>query len=171
MNAYPDLRGLTVAFTGHRPPKLGGYGEQTDAQLIALADMILRETQPSCVIQGMALGWDQAVAYAAIRRHMRVIAALPFAGQAVMWPEAAKARYERILERCSEVIIVSPGVYSAAKMQIRNQWMVDRGDYLIALHDGSSGGTGNCVEYAHKVHLPVLNVWREWQAIIAGRAV
>jgi uncharacterized phage-like protein YoqJ len=88
-----------------------------------------------------------------------------------MWPEAAKARYERILERCSEVIIVSPGVYTSAKMQIRNQWMVDRGDYLIALHDGSSGGTGNCVEYAHKVHLPVLNVWREWQAIIAGRAV
>lgn len=171
MKTYPDLRGLTIAVTGHRPPKLGGYGEQTDSQLIALADLILRETQPSTVIQGMALGWDQAVAFAAIRRHMKVVAAIPFKGQEAMWPEAAKARYQRILDRCSEVHVISPGTYTSAKMQIRNQWMVDSSDYLIALWNGSGGGTGNCVQYTEQRKVPILNVWREWEAMIAGRSV
>lgn len=169
MSTYPDLQGLTAAFTGHRPPKLGGYGDKTDEQLIALASFILRETKPDKVIVGMALGWDMNVAYTAIRNHIPVIAAIPFLGQEKLWPQVSQERYKRILERCADVVIVSRGDYAAVKMQIRNEWMVDNADHLIALWNGTHGGTGNCVQYALKHRVPTLHVWKEWQSIISGK--
>jgi uncharacterized phage-like protein YoqJ len=33
-------------------------------------------------------------------------------------------------------------------LQKRNEWMVDHCDLLIAVWDGSEGGTANCVRYA-----------------------
>ena len=46
---------------------------------------------------------------------------------------------------------ISEGIYHIAKMQKRNEYMVDKADIVIAVWDGSSGGTGNCVKYAQKV--------------------
>ena len=37
-------------------------------------------------------------------------------------------------------------------MQLRNQYMVDQADYIVAAWDGTKGGTGNCVDYAVKQH-------------------
>lgn len=34
--------------------------------------------------------------------------------------------------------------------------MVDRCDRLIAVWDGSNGGTGNCVKYAKEVGKPIV---------------
>lgn len=39
--------------------------------------------------------------------------------------------------------------------QQRNQWMVDRADAVLAVWDGSPGGTANCVNYARKVGKPI----------------
>jgi uncharacterized phage-like protein YoqJ len=166
---YPNLQGLTAAFTGHRPPKLGGYSEKVDEQLIALASFILRETKPARVIVGMALGWDINVAYAAIKLHIPVIAAVPFKDQDRVWPEDSRTRYHMILQRCEEVHIVSPGSYASVKMQIRNEWMVDRCDYLISLWNGTHGGTGNCVQYAMQRGTPVLQLWKEFQQVQQGK--
>ena len=40
---------------------------------------------------------------------------------------------------------------AALRMQARNQWMVDHCQLLIAVFDGSPGGTKNCVDYALRV--------------------
>lgn len=165
---YPNLEGLTASFTGHRPDKLGGYSEHVDMQLIALATKVLYLTKPAKVISGMALGWDMAVAYAAIVNKIPVVAAVPFKGQESMWPGYSQTRYHNILARCSEVVIVCKGEYSPAKMQIRNEWMVNHGDHLIGLWDGSRGGTYNCVSYAQGRKVPFLNVWAEWQQLLSN---
>lgn len=47
-------------------------------------------------------------------------------------------------------------------MQIRNEWIVDRADRIIALWDGSFGGTHNCITYANKRKVPVDNLWDAW---------
>jgi uncharacterized phage-like protein YoqJ len=166
---YPSLNGLTVAVTGHRPVKLGGYSEATDLQLIALARFILTETKPAKVISGMALGWDINVAYTAITMKIPVVAAIPFKGQELMWPKASQERYHAILRRCAEVHIISPGDYASVKMQLRNEWMVKRCDWLIALWNGTHGGTGNCVNYALHRKCPILHVWPEWQKVLEGK--
>jgi len=153
------LRGQTVAFTGHRPAKLGGYGTDAQERLIGLATYFLSVTRPLKVISGMALGWDQAVAEASIMLHIPVIAAIPFKGQESKWPRDSRYWYNELLTHCAHIEIVSPGGYSPAKMQVRNEWMVDRGDVLTALWDGSDGGTANCYHYAERQDKKIINLW------------
>lgn len=141
---------VIVAATGHRlGPKLGGYDLKTRRALGALAVDHLASLQPDSVISGMAIGWDQAVAAAAIRLNIPLVAAVPFDGQESMWPQEVRDRYIRLLKSASRVVIVSdrgaPNFNVVRAMQHRNEWMVDRADEMAALWDGSFGGTFNCI--------------------------
>ena len=42
-------------------------------------------------------------------------------------------------------------------MQRRNEFMVDNADMVLAYHDGSEGGTKNCVDYAKSQGTVVVN--------------
>lgn len=150
---------LIAAGTGHRPDKLGGYGAAADRRLTLFARSVLGVVRPSGVISGMALGWDMALAEAALDLGIPLLAALPFRGQEARWPEASQARYRGLLARTFRVEVVCEDGYSAWKMQARNEWMVDRCHVLLALWDGSSGGTANCVRYARRVERPRLDLW------------
>ena len=43
-------------------------------------------------------------------------------------------------------------------MQKRNEYMVDLADRVIAVWDGSKGGTANCVKYAEKVGKEIIRI-------------
>jgi uncharacterized phage-like protein YoqJ len=47
-----------------------------------------------------------------------------------------------------------PGVWVYNK---RNEWMIDHANVVVAVWDGTSGGTANAVKYAKKIKRPV---WR-----------
>ena len=79
-----------------------------------------------------------------------------------IWPAEARARYASLLTRAAEVVYVSPPGYAPAKMHARNAWMIDRADGVVALWDGSPGGTSNAVEYARRTGKPVENLWARW---------
>jgi uncharacterized phage-like protein YoqJ len=96
----------------------------------------------------MALGVDQWAANIAYKLGIPFIAAVPFEGQEKAWPEQSQKVFNILIGKVAEVVIVSPGGYTAYKMQVRNEWMVDRADKVIAIWDGTPGGTGNCVNYA-----------------------
>lgn len=145
--------------TGHRPPKIGGYGKRASAERTGMAIAALNILQPKMVISGMALGWDTDLAMAAIAIGIPLTAAIPFAGQESQWPEESQKVFFSILEECDHHIIVSDGGYSASKMQIRNVYMVDNATHGIALFDGTPGGTANCMKYAIAKGKPVLNLW------------
>lgn len=164
---------MIVAATGHRPDKLGGYGVATHLEglarhALASVDGIER------VISGMALGWDQAVAEAAVQLGIPVMAAVPFEGQARVWPAPAQARYHRILERVQGIVIVTaPAPRSSGEaaraMQARNIWMVDNATHVLALWNGDAGGgTAHCVGYAERLGRPVWNLWGEWSGRLAS---
>lgn len=154
---------MIVAATGHRPDKLGGYNDKVRNALRELAAGWF-EDNPQCtsVISGMAQGWDQAVAEAALDAGLPLLAAVPFDGQEDVWPVPAKERYKQILDRATQIVVVSPGGYAANKLSKRNAWMVDHADMLLALHDGSSGGTGNCIKYAKAKDVKIDNIWPLW---------
>lgn len=149
-----------LAFTGHRPDKLGGYKlpNPTYLKVCQAIDAKLRELKPEKVISGMALGIDQWGAFIAHKLGIPFIAAVPFLGQEKAWPLASQKTYHQFLKLASEVVIVSEGGYSAEKMQIRNEWMIDRADIVLACWDGSSGGTRNAVMYAEKIGKPVIRI-------------
>lgn len=151
---------MLIAATGHRPNKLGGYGPAAYRKLVTLAEAYLRLAKPEGIISGMALGWDQAWADAGLNLGIPVHAAVPFAGQESRWPLESQKNFKRIIDQCATVTIVCKGAYSAAKMQTRNEWMVDKADRVCALWDGSSGGTGNCLRYAQSADKQIDNVWQ-----------
>lgn len=146
---------MIVAFTGHRPNKLsGGYKlpNPTYTKICQEIEAALKEMKPEKVISGMALGVDQWAAYIAYRLNIPFVAAIPFERQESKWPQQSQETYHKLVKLATEQVIVSPGGYSADKMQTRNKWMVDHCDKLIAIWDGSSGGTGNCIQYAKSVN-------------------
>lgn len=153
---------MILAATGHRPDKLGGYGDDVFDALTWQATIILSEMKPKSTISGMALGWDQAFAQASANLGIPFLAAVPFVGQESKWPPASQAKYAALIAKAASVHVVSPGGYAAWKMQVRNCWMVDNCDHVLALWDGSAGGTSNCVKYAEKVGRPITNIWTRW---------
>lgn len=146
------IPGQVMAFTGHRPNKLGGYKpspQQTRVRLHMREH--LKRTRPGAVISGLAVGIDQWVAIEALGLGIPVVGAVPFAGQQSRWPEQGQRDYEVIVACCARIVIVCDGGYAPKKMQRRNEWMVDHCDALTGYWNGTEGGTFNCLQYARKV--------------------
>lgn len=143
---------MIVAFTGHRPNKIGGYSDNPIQQKIrrAIKDTLIK-LQPEKAISGMALGVDQWAAEICVELKIPFIAAVPFLGQEKIWPAASQQKFRELLKKADTVQIVCDGEYAAWKLQKRNEWMVDHCGTLIAIWDGTRGGTGNCVEYAKSI--------------------
>ncbi len=151
---------MIIAFTGHRPDKLGGYKlpNPTYIKVCREIDSLLRELQPKNIITGMALGIDQWAASVAYKLGIPFVAAIPFEGQEKAWPLKSQRTYALLRRLAVEEVIVSPGGYEVAKMRLRNRWMVDNCDALIAVWNGSAGGTDNCVQYANSVNKKIYRI-------------
>lgn len=151
-----------IAVTGHRPNKLNNeYNMDGPCSLYIKNSIsqIIKEEKPTKLISGMALGVDMIFAMIAIENNLPLIAAVPFVGQEKIWPQKSQKIYNDILSYAkTEKIIVCEGGYSAYKMQKRNEYMVNNCDKIIAVFDGSDGGTGNCVKYAKTINKEIIIV-------------
>ena len=167
--------GTVLAGTGHRPEKLTlvdahgvlrtAYEPAVTARVVALATAVLTRWQPSVVISGMALGWDLALAEAAVACGIPLQAFVPCESQPSRWAPAAQRHYATLLTQATEVRIVAPGPYAAWKMTARNQAMVDAvGPTGVGATrwDGSRGGTADCVARAVAARRMMLVCWPFW---------
>jgi len=144
---------IIVGITGHRPQKVGGFSlpNPTYIKVCKEIEKHLRELKPYKVISGMALGVDSWFCSIATKLNIPFIAAIPFKDQESVWQDKDKKIYLRFLEKAEDVIIVSSGGFSKEKMQIRNEYIVDNCDILIAVFNKElGGGTANCVKYAEE---------------------
>lgn len=150
----------TIAASGHRPGRIGGYTREVEERLYRAAIHAVDVLQPDIAISGMALGWDQAWALACLDAGVPVIAAVPCTGQDSKWPVDSQALYQRTLRRCENVVFVTYGPYTPACMHKRDRWMVDHANELVVLWDGNpGGGTTATVEYAKSLAVPITNMW------------
>jgi uncharacterized phage-like protein YoqJ len=169
---------INVCFTGHRPDKLGGYdwnSQKNKNIMYKLLDTIesilvqIDEGTEVNFIGGGALGIDQMsihIINQAIKNYyplwITTEIAVPFKNQAIKWfNQEDVQRYNDQLEKADKVTYVDrldaykikgykEDIYYPAKMQKRNEYMVDNSDIVVAVWDGTKGGTGNCVRYAEK---------------------
>ena len=154
-------------FSGHRPQKLPwGWNEADPAcirMLGRLEEAIRTEIQNGTryFYTGMALGTDLWAAEILLRLRkelpetkLRMIAVLPFRGQASRYPDEWKKRHDRVLEQADEVIILHERSSRSCYMD-RNRYMVDHADTLIAVYGGGVGGTKNTLEYAQRRGLQI----------------
>ncbi len=160
---------MIICGTGHRPNKIGGYGDAAHKKLIRVAEDYLWKLHPEKVISGMALGWDTALAEAVLNinimqpdMNISLVCAVPFQGQEIMWIPESQIKYKKILGLANEIKYVSPPGYEIYKMQVRNEWMVDNSDMVLAIWDGSKGGTYNCIQYAKRKNREIINVYEAW---------
>ncbi len=155
---------MIVAFTGHRPDKLGAWdpGHPVVVRVRkALRDELARNW-PFYAISGMAQGVDTWAAEACVEMGIPFIAALPCDGWGQQWSLPAQERFQALLRKAKETVVVSAGPYKPWKLQKRNEWMVDHCTRLLAVFDGSAGGTYNCLAYAAEVRREIVYLeWRE----------
>jgi uncharacterized phage-like protein YoqJ len=162
---------MIIGVTGHRPQRMGGFGKKADEKRLAFANicidmMLLAGNDNLKFITGMALGWDQAIAQACRNRSIPFIAAVPFKGQEIVWPEKARKIYHELLEAAEEVVYVTEGAFSVDAMDRRNEWIVDHSDEILAFWDKTAtGGTYKCIDYALSKNLPVKNVYNKWKQV------
>jgi uncharacterized phage-like protein YoqJ len=168
----PDYQNRIVVVTGHRPNKCGGYGEKAELRLRELAIDWLRALKPRGAISGMALGFDTAIVEACLALKLPYVACIPFEGQDCKWLPESRRAYRTYLDRAIKTIVCSSGKYTPEKMQIRNERMIDlalrngpgpENSILLALWDGTSGGTKNCLSYAHS-RIPTINTWDHYNS-------
>ena len=146
----------SVAVTGHRPHKLGKalYDVHSEEALayIEFFTNFLKEHKTKYAISGMALGVDTlfALAVLGLKKQgvdIKLECAIPCKGQECRWNSKAQAVYNNIL-RSADVVTTLAETYTPRCMQDRNEYMVNKCAHVLAIYDGSKGGTGNCVAYA-----------------------
>jgi uncharacterized phage-like protein YoqJ len=176
----------TVSFTGHRPhwdskkDKLGTGYSITNERASAYGELMRKEIVKLMrrgakrFISGGALGVDQ-IAYWTVHKLQREgcdienILAVPFESQYSNWrSKELVAWYHAMVKRADEVVYVDTlpeystgaraGVYVPAKMQKRNEYMVNNSDVVIAVWNGTAGGTGNCVNYAMRQNKEIVRI-------------
>ena len=164
---------ISVCFTGHRPQKLGGWDWMNEKNLSILKELrlkviyLIENESATNFIFGGAIGIDQ-MAFAVVLKlkkekysNIKLTIAVPFKNQWIKWRIIDVEKYKKQLTNSDKVVYVDElintrysctlagvGNYHRDKMQIRNEYMVDNSDFVVAVWDGTKGGTCNCVRYA-----------------------
>lgn len=157
---------MIVAASGHRSYDLGTNHMPRQIRLVEFAESVLADLDGvDAVVSGMALGWDQAVARAAVGMGIPLLAYVPFRGQEKYWGSTDRAIYRRLLEDAQEVHVVDEtGLPVRDAYMARNEAMVDVSNLVLGLWDGRSwGGTFNCLKYAHERRVRVMQLYQAWQ--------
>ena len=154
---------LTLAVTGHRPDKLGGYSVEVYERLTDFAAGELAELAPDLVITGMALGWDMAIAEAARSIGLPYHAYVPFKGQQLKWPKESQDLHRNLLKSAQKVVYCSGPRHQPYKMHKRNEMMIEACDTVLAMWNGdNTGGTAAAVRYARLCGKEIINSWNRW---------
>lgn len=171
---------MRCSFTGHRPDKLYGYNlynrqyTQLNGLLYRLCEKLIQKCEITEFISGGAIGFDM-MAFEQVKQlgstyEIENSLAIPFRKQDCKWYKSDRDKYNDYKEIADKIYYVDQtegyqprgnvvGEYSAAKMQLRNQFMVDNSDYVVACWDGvKKGGTWNCINYALKNNKKILHI-------------
>lgn len=163
----------TVAFSGHRSFKMT-TGEQSlfsgNADTSDIALRLSRTIRDLCTagyntfLCGMAEGFDLMAGLEVLKMrdefpNVRLLAIIPFPGQAASFSAETRNTYERVLgEADSQTTICQR--YSYDCFHRRNDFLVDNSTLLVCYYNGSKGGTAYTVKRALKQGTQVINVFR-----------
>ena len=148
----------TCCFTGHRPDKLPWGLNEGDPRCAALKASLARALEGLYrrgfrhFISGMAMGCDLYFAQGALELRTRlpdvtVEGAVPCPTQASRWPEPLRRRWRAILDACDLETVVQQN-YDRFCMLRRDRYMVDRSAAVLAVFNGTPGGTQYTLNYA-----------------------
>lgn len=156
-----ELRKHRCCFTGHRPDKME-LGEKEIKPLLEKAIDNAINNGYVTFITGMAMGTDIWAAEIVLERkktnkNLHLICALPHPGFDSRRSITEKMRFSKIIKKADLVKEINNHYFNGC-YQVRNEWMVDRSNRVIAVFNGQKSGTKNTVDYANRKGVQVFNV-------------
>ncbi|MGM9681781.1 MAG: SLOG family protein [Eubacteriales bacterium] len=159
---HPDPA-LCCAFTGHR--MVSRENQKRCADLLNRLIPRLAGQGITTFYTGGALGFDTVAAERLIElrdRHglpIRLILALPCRDQCAKWSFSDIRRFRQIESLADDAVVLSENYYDGC-MQVRNRYMVDRANTLIAFFQPEmAGGTAYTVKYAQRLGRRIINLY------------
>lgn len=162
-------RQLAVSFSGHRKERIikGRDIHITEQiRLDAIENITILYTQGyKTFYNGMANGFDLITAEAVLtaRRYfkdIRLVAVIPFKGQAERYDAEDKATYEKVLKTADEVVVISERYFKGCFLR-RNDYMIRHSDKIVAYWDGEQkGGTFYTAKQAEKMNIEFINLYK-----------
>lgn len=165
MNEIMIDNSRTVCFTGHRPEKLPDNGDNNSYIIKMIKSMLYKEILDSVeagydtFITGLARGVDlwageMVLEIKAQKPHIRLIAASPYKAHGNTLKGAEKWVYGNIIAKADMIVYVCEN-YTKLCMKMRNQYMVDNSNKLIAVVSDYKSGTGQTISYARKEKIEI----------------
>ena len=143
----------TLALTGHRKLEKGFSRERL---LFKLEELI--EEGYDGFLCGMAEGFDLLAldCLVELKRKYRIYieACIPYKGQEAGFSAEEKARYRELLPWCDRRTVLF-AIFQNGCYLVRNRYMVDCAQGVLAYLTRHTGGTAYTVNYAREKHLPV----------------
>lgn len=143
----------TACFTGHRPEKLNCNFSEIRYQIEDSIDCAVSKGYTT-FISGLARGVDLWAADIVMHKGLKLVAAVPFKGYKICDSEFSWLLRD-VLENADEVHYCSEK-YSKISYIIRDQWMVNNSNLVIAVYHGVPGGTEQTLAYAKKTGKDIL---------------
>lgn len=153
-----ERRKKRCCFTGHRPEKLKRpereVKEELEKNIVAAI-----EAGYITFISGMARGIDIFAAEIVLKARkanpaLHLICAIPYPNFEKKWPEDWQTRY-RVILKAADLIKYISASYNSSCFQKRNVWMIDHSAKVIAVFNGTPGGTKNTLIYAENNNIEI----------------
>ena len=159
-----------VAFSGYRKEKI--KLTETDADYTSVRERIVRRTASAVLLLrdqgyntflcGMATGFDLWAGLAVLSlknqlTDLRLIAVVPYRGQAKGFPYEFKELYSKVLAAADCRVCLHQN-FTRSCFHERNRAMLDHASALVCYYDGQSGGTAYTVDLARKRDMTILNL-------------
>ncbi len=159
----------TCCFSGHRIQKLEWLADFDHPFSCILRERIKEKILEKIdegytyFISGMALGVDMLCAQIILDLkkdypNIQLECALPCADQTKYWPQSQCILHSEILSKADYIFTVNEHYHRGCN-HMRNQYMVKKSNALIAIWNGSDGGTKNTIMLAarHNIPLEIIN--------------
>lgn len=163
-----EVEGHSIVVMGHRPPELGGYGENLFASAVRrrLSEVIAAKASMHddlVVISGMNLGAETLGVEAAAESGVVYEAILPFPDPDQRWPDDSRALFARLLAgaravRTLERKVPESNQKLAGSFRRREAWLRRNADEAIVVWNAKDGPLGKTVRSLQD-ELGEENVW------------
>ena len=149
-------RARTCAVTGHRI-----LNKDFDKVRLEYVFNKLIEGGYNCFLVGMALGFDTEcfciLEKLREKNSIKIIACIPCLDQDKKFNKEQKEKYQEMLTKADEKVIISQEYTSECMMQ-RNRYMVDNCSVVVSYKRREVGGTAGTVRYAKKQGVSVIEL-------------
>ena len=140
----------TCSFTGHR-----NLEEDFSPKKLKKVIKTLLDQGISTFYNGMAFGFDMVAAETLLsfrkKYDFKLIACIPCLEQEKFYSYESKQRYYRILEQVDEQIVFAESYFKGC-MQIRDKYLAQQADVLVAYCNKDTGGTAYTVKCFKRMH-------------------